>query len=55
MWTRPPVRDERPRRDQQATLREILEILRQTYCGKVGAESCTTPTRSRSSVMDRME
>ena len=41
---------------QQATLREILEILRQTYCGKVGAEFMyNADPVQKQWLMDRME
>jgi 2-oxoglutarate decarboxylase len=40
----------------QATLREILEILRQTYCGKVGAEFMyNADPVQKQWLMDRME
>jgi 2-oxoglutarate dehydrogenase E1 component len=40
----------------QATLREILEVLRQTYCGKVGAEFMYNADPAQKQwLMDRME
>ncbi len=33
-----PARSAKPRAKAKSTLREILETLRQTYCGKIGAE-----------------
>jgi 2-oxoglutarate dehydrogenase E1 component len=40
----------------QATLREILEVLRQTYCGKVGAEFMNIQDPAQKKwLMDRME
>ncbi|MRR12915.1 multifunctional oxoglutarate decarboxylase/oxoglutarate dehydrogenase thiamine pyrophosphate-binding subunit/dihydrolipoyllysine-residue succinyltransferase subunit, partial [bacterium] len=40
----------------QATLREILEVLRQTYCGKIGAEFMNIQEPAQKKwLMDRME
>ncbi len=41
---------------EQATLREILEVVRQTYCGKIGAEfmNIQDPTQKKW-LMERME
>lgn len=41
---------------EQATLREILEVLRQTYCGKIGAEYMhIQDPEQKKWLMDRME
>jgi 2-oxoglutarate dehydrogenase E1 component len=40
----------------RATLREILEVLRQTYCGKIGAEFMYNPDPAQKQwLIDRME
>ncbi len=40
----------------KATLREILEVLRQTYCGKIGAEFMYNPDPAQKQwLIDRME
>jgi len=40
----------------EATLREILEVLRQTYCGKIGAEFMYNPDPAQKQwLIDRME
>ena len=40
----------------QATLREVLEVLRQTYCGKIGAEFMNIQDpRQKAWLMERME
>jgi 2-oxoglutarate dehydrogenase complex dehydrogenase (E1) component-like enzyme len=34
--------------DEQMTLRQIVQALRETYCGTIGTSTCTAPSRPRS-------